>query len=206
MFRKKKRVKISDKKIEKMAMNIIAMAEIRHDYYGIKIYVNPSDHNPAHIHATFQGYNSAFDINTGKEIRGNLPNRQKKQMAVWFQEEKEKDMKNWSYDTSGNWHKSSGKKASYDLNKPLSHENDFWNDMIILKAIPYHNYDIELWFADGSHKIYNMKKMIEDIPEIEALKDLNIFMNIIEVGYGLHWNHDIDLDSYEFFKYGKDVE
>ena len=37
MFRKKKRVKISDKKIEKMAMNIIAMAEIRHDYYGIKI-------------------------------------------------------------------------------------------------------------------------------------------------------------------------
>ena len=94
---------------------------------------------------------------------------------------------------------------SYDLDKPLSRENDFWHDMQILRAIPYENYDVELWFADGSHKIYNMKKLINEIPEIAPLKDLSVFMNIQHCGSSIHWNDDLSLDAYEFFKYGKDI-
>ena len=97
------------------------------------------------------------------------------------------------------------KNRSYDLDKPLSQENDFWHDMQILRAIPYENYDVELWFADGSHKIYNMKKLINEIPEIAPLKDLSIFMNIQHYGSSIHWNDDLSLDAYEFFKYGKDI-
>ena len=45
------------------------------------------------------------------------------------------------------------KNRSYDLDKPLSRENDFWHDMQILRAIPYENYDVELWFANGIKRI-----------------------------------------------------
>lgn len=195
---------ISENKIKKIAKKIIAMAEIRHNYFGIKIFVYPNDHNPAHVHASYKGYNSIFDINTGEEIEGNLPSKQKKQMMIWFCTEKDRDMRGWVC-KNGNWKKLNVKKASYDLDKPLSKDNNFWNDMQIIRAIPYKNYDVELWFANGSHKIYNLKKTIDKIPEIAPLKKLNIFMNIIGVGSGLHWNEDVDLDAYEFFKYGKDI-
>ena len=101
--------------------------------------------------------------------------------------------------------KQNTKKAPYDLDKPWSKTNDFLDDMVILRAIPYENYDVELWFANGSHKIYNLKKTIDETPDIAPLKKLDVFMNIIGVGSGLHWNEDVDLDAYEFFKDGKDI-
>ena len=101
--------------------------------------------------------------------------------------------------------KQNTKKAPYDLDKPWSKTNDFLDDMQIIRAIPYENYDVELWFANGSHKIYNLKKTIDETPDIAPLKKLDVFMNIIGVGSGLHWNEDVDLDAYEFFKYGRDI-
>lgn len=194
----------TEEKINRIAKKIVSMAEIRHNYHGIKIFVYPRDHNPAHIHASYQGYESYFDINTGEEIGGNLPSRQKRQMGVWFRTEKDKDMQGWVCD-NGNWKKPDIKKAFYDLDKPLSKDNNFAGDMIILRAIPYENYDVELWFANGSHKIYNVKKSIDETPEYAPLKKLDVFMNIIGVGSGLHWNEDMDWDAYEFFKYGQDI-
>ena len=144
----------TDERVERIAKKIVAMAEIRHNYHGIKIFVNTRDHNPAHVHASYQGYESYFDINTGEEIKGNLPSKQKKQMGIWFRTEKDNDMQGWVCE-NGNWKKPDIKKASYDLNKPWSKTNDFLDDMQIIRAIPYENYDVELWFANGSHKIYN---------------------------------------------------
>ena len=195
----------TEEKINRIAKKIVSMAEIRHNYHGIKIFVNPGDHNPAHIHASYQRYESCFDINTGEEIVGNLPAQQKKQMKNWFHSEKELDMKGWYCDHAGNWHRPPVKKASYDLDKPLSKDNNFAGDMIILRAIPYENYDVELWFANGSHKIYNVKKSIDATPEYAPLKKLDVFMNIIGVGSGLHWSEDMDWDAYEFFKHGRDI-
>ena len=96
-------------------------------------------------------------------------------------------------------------KTAYDLDRPLSKDNDFWADMQILKVVPHENYDVELWFADGSHKIRNLKKIIDEVPEISALKDLKVFMNIRRFGWSILWDDDVSLDAYEFFRYGKEV-
>ena len=180
------------------------VAEIRHDYRGMTIYV-PLDRDAAHIHARYGGYDSAFDSDSGEEIAGDLPLPRKKLLEKWFLSEKETDMANWRRDAAGNWHRPPVRKADYDLDKPWSKDNDFLADMVILRAIPFENYDVELWFANGSHKLYNLRKTIDEVPEIAALNDLRVFMNIIGIGSGLHWNGDVDLDAYEFFKNGRDI-
>ena len=182
-----------------------SVAEIRHDYHGIRIYADEDDPIPNCVRASYRGRNSAFDAKTGAEIAGDLPEPQKRRIAEWFRSERKTDMGNWSGDASGHWHRPPVRPACYDLDKPLSKDNDFWADMQILRAIPYKNYDIELWFANGSHKIYNMKRTIAETPEFAPLRKLNVFMDLIGIGSGLHWNEDVDCDAYEFFKYGKDI-
>ena len=180
-------------------------AVIRYDYHGLSICLEQPCGAPAAFRAAYRGYASVFDLGTGAELSGNLPDPQKKLAGEWFRTDREADMRNWRRDAAGNWRPPPVRPAAYDLDRPLSKDNDFWEDMQILRAVPYENYDVELWFANGSHKVYNLKKTIEETPDIAALKKLDVFMNIIGVGSGLHWNGDVDLDAYEFFKYGKDV-
>lgn len=56
------------------------------NFYGIliKMYFQQSEHNPPHIHAIYGEYMGAIDIQTGKLIEGDLPNRALKLVQEWL--------------------------------------------------------------------------------------------------------------------------
>ena len=52
-------------------------------FYGIRITMFYSDHNPPHFHAEYAGNKALVDIQGGFVIRGALPSRQLKFMQNW---------------------------------------------------------------------------------------------------------------------------
>lgn len=64
-------------------------------FYGIIIRMyNSAEHNPPHFHATYQGYNAAFNMD-GELTDGDMPKKQLKLIAAWTELHKDELLANW---------------------------------------------------------------------------------------------------------------
>ena len=64
-------------------------------FYGIRITMFYSDHNPPHFHAEYAGNKALVDIQGGFVIRGALPSRQLKLILAWCELHRDELMQNW---------------------------------------------------------------------------------------------------------------
>ena len=73
-------------------------------------------------------------------------------------------------------------------------------------ALP--NLELDVQFANGTTKIYDVKPLLDRIPAFKALEDEALFSQV-EVdtgGYGIVWNDDLDLSCDELWEHGKKIE
>ena len=64
-------------------------------FYGIRITMFYSDHNPPHFHAEYAWNKALVDIQGGYVIRGALPSRQLKLILAWCELHRDELMQNW---------------------------------------------------------------------------------------------------------------
>ena len=67
------------------------------NFYGIiiKMYFQQSEHNPPHIHAIYGEHIGVIDIQTGKMIEGDLPQRAINLIREWVKKYKVDLMEIW---------------------------------------------------------------------------------------------------------------
>ena len=70
-------------------------------FYGIRISMFYSDHNPPHFHAEYAGKKAIVDIENGIVIKGYLPNRQIKLVLAWCEIHRDELMQNWELAKDG---------------------------------------------------------------------------------------------------------
>ena len=78
----------------------------------------------------------------------------------------------------------------------------------IKNVTPLKDFKLNIQFAEGITKIYDMKKLIENNKIFADLKDINLF-NSVEVdigGYGVIWNDNIDISCDELFENSKKID
>lgn len=54
------------------------------------------NHNIPHLHAKYGEFNISIEIETGKKLAGNLPDKQYKTAKKWIYEHKDKLLNDWS--------------------------------------------------------------------------------------------------------------
>lgn len=64
-------------------------------FYGIRITMYWSDHNPPHFHAEYGNYKAVVLIEDGVISEGYLPKRQLKFVLAWAEIHKDELMQNW---------------------------------------------------------------------------------------------------------------
>jgi len=62
---------------------------------SIKIYMYFFDHNPPHFHAIYAEYQELIIIETLETYSGSIPNKQRKKVIEWAQENKDYLNKKW---------------------------------------------------------------------------------------------------------------
>jgi len=62
---------------------------------SIKIYMYFFDHNPPHFHAIYDEYQELIIIETLETYSGSIPNKQRKKVIEWAQENKDYLNKKW---------------------------------------------------------------------------------------------------------------
>ena len=70
-------------------------------FYGIRITMFYSDHNPPHFYAEYAGKKAIVDIENGIVIKGYLPNRQIKLVLAWCEIHRDELMQNWELAKDG---------------------------------------------------------------------------------------------------------
>ena len=55
---------------------------------GISINVNPDDHNPPHVHATYQNSEALIEIASGMILKGTLPAKKAAAAKTWIYDNK----------------------------------------------------------------------------------------------------------------------
>ncbi len=67
-------------------------------FYGIviKMYFQQSEHNPPHFHAIYGEFMGSIDIQTGKLIEGDLPDRALKLILEWLDIHKNELIEMWN--------------------------------------------------------------------------------------------------------------
>lgn len=63
-------------------------------FYGLVIYMNYREHEPAHFHARYQGYEISMEIETGI-VRGEMPRRALKLLFEWAELHRDELLENW---------------------------------------------------------------------------------------------------------------
>lgn len=64
-------------------------------FYGIKVRMYYSDHNPPHFHAKYSEDEASIEIATGDVIEGGLPRRALNLVVEWLQLHREELELNW---------------------------------------------------------------------------------------------------------------
>jgi hypothetical protein len=64
-------------------------------FYGIRVTMNWSEHNPPHFHVEYAEFNASIDIQKAQIISGALPNRQLKLVLAWCEIHRDELMQNW---------------------------------------------------------------------------------------------------------------
>lgn len=72
-------------------------------FFGIviRMYFPPKEHNPPHIHASYQGVNASFAISDGSIMKGDFPARQAKFVQVWIDIHREDLLADWALCQNG---------------------------------------------------------------------------------------------------------
>jgi predicted RNase H-like HicB family nuclease len=55
----------------------------------IRMYMGNSEHNPPHIHVSYQDYKASFDFIDNKMTKGELPSKQFRLVQAWIELHKE---------------------------------------------------------------------------------------------------------------------
>ena len=69
-------------------------------FYGILIQIFPSDYNPPHFYAKYQGYSASFDFD-GNLKEGKFPANKQKLVSAWAVLHKEDLEANWELACAG---------------------------------------------------------------------------------------------------------
>ncbi|MBR0342983.1 MAG: helix-turn-helix domain-containing protein [Oscillospiraceae bacterium] len=65
---------------------------------------------------------------------------------------------------------------------------------------------LELTFQDGKVKRYNLSVLFEKYPQLEALKDRELFLSGKLLGaYGIAWNDDLDIEAETIYEDGETI-
>lgn len=64
-------------------------------FYGIRVTMYYSDHNPPHFHVEYAGRKAIIDIENGSVVTGALPSRQLKLVLAWCEIHRDELMQNW---------------------------------------------------------------------------------------------------------------
>ena len=64
-------------------------------FYGIKIYINPNDHNPPHFHVSYAEFDAQISIKDGQILAGNLPPKARVLTEEWRILNIEALLQNW---------------------------------------------------------------------------------------------------------------
>lgn len=64
-------------------------------FYGIRITINCSDHNPPHIHVQYGENNALVSLHDGSVIRGRIPRKQHKLVVAWMSIHEDELWENW---------------------------------------------------------------------------------------------------------------
>ena len=78
----------------------------------------------------------------------------------------------------------------------------------IKNVFPLSDYRLSVQFFEGVTKIYDVKPLLEKIPEFSALRD-NAEFECVSVdvgGYGIVWNDELDLSCDELWENGVRVD
>ncbi len=79
------------------------------------------------------------------------------------------------------------------------------NFHIIESVKPLDNLIVEITFANGIKKKYDVKPLMQRWQVFRELQNTELFNKVkVDIGgYGIVWNEDIDLSSEEIWKNGK---
>lgn len=74
-------------------------------------------------------------------------------------------------------------------------------------AVPLHDMQVLVFFEDGKIKKFDVKSLLKDYPEFEALKNPDIFdlLRVEPGGYGISWNEDLDCSEGELYENGVEI-
>ena len=80
------------------------------------------------------------------------------------------------------------------------------NPIVAIKLVLKENTSFDLYFLDGSVKRYDILSLADKFPQLNALKDRNLFLKGRLMGWsGIYWNDELDIDVETPYYEGKDV-
>lgn len=77
----------------------------------------------------------------------------------------------------------------------------------VLSVIPLNDMFLLVFFENGVVKKFDVKPIIKDFPDFDALKNSDLF-NLVTVepgGYGISWNEDLDCSEGELWENGVEI-
>lgn len=77
----------------------------------------------------------------------------------------------------------------------------------IANVVPLSNMQLLIFFENGAIKKFDVKPIIKDYPEFEALEEPALFqmVKVEPGGYGVSWNEDLDCSEGELWENGVEV-
>ena len=77
----------------------------------------------------------------------------------------------------------------------------------IANVVPLSNMQLLVFFENGVIKKFDVKPIIKDYPEFEALKEPALFqmVKVEPGGYGVSWNEDLDCSEGEIWENGVEI-
>ena len=69
---------------------------------------------------------------------------------------------------------------------------------------PLPNMLLSVTFEENTIKTFDVKKLIGEYPDFEALENTDVFnlVQIVPGGYGVYWTEDLDCSEGELWEYG----
>lgn len=62
---------------------------------GVRVFMNPDEHNPPHLHAQYGEEEALIALNTGEVLKGSLPSGKEKAVKQWLAHNREACLAVW---------------------------------------------------------------------------------------------------------------
>ena len=174
-------------------------------FYGmiVKMYFLGKEHNPPHVHVIYGEYMGAIEIQTGRMLEGDLPNKALSLAVEWIHLHESELLEIWETQNLKNYLR---------LNK--SGSNPYERSRFLMfhkvKAVsPLPDYQLLVVFSEGVTKRYHVKPLFQTLPVFLDLQNIPSLFEQVVVdagGYGISWNDDLDLACDELWENGDTYE